>query len=134
MNELYWLSMSIGFTALLWVPYILNSFVVRGIVPSMGYREDLPPLSAWAQRAKKAHYNAIENLVVFGASIIAYHLVTQGRTDASVAAAAQIYFVARVVHYIAYAGAVPLVRTLTFLTAWGAQLFVIFQLITALNA
>ncbi len=134
MNELYWLSLTIAFTALLWLPYVLNSFAVRGIVDTMGYADDLAPLSPWAVRAKKAHYNAIENLVLFGATIIAYNLVTKGDGDPTVATAAMVYFVARVAHYVVYAAKVPLLRTVTFIAAWGAQLYAVYLLIMALQA
>lgn len=132
MNELYWLSLTITATALMWVPYILNSMVVRGIVPTMGYAEGLPPLSDWAQRAKRAHYNAVENLVLFSATIVTYHLVAQGTQDGSVATAAAVYFVARVLHYVVYAAKIPVARTLTFVVAWGAQLYVLYMLLEAL--
>ena len=132
MNELYWLSWTIALTALMWVPYVLNSFVVRGIVPTMGYAEDLPPLSPWAQRAKNAHSNAIENLALFGVTIVAYYLITAGSGDPSVATAAAVYFVARAAHYVVYAAKVPVLRTVAFLAGWGAQLYVLFQLINTL--
>ena len=134
MNEMYWLSMTIGVTALMWVPYVLNSFVVRGIVSTMGYSEDLPPLSEWAQRAKRAHCNAIENLVLFSATVIAYYVVTKGAGEASVVTAASVYFFARTTHYVVYAAKVPLMRTLTFLIAWAAQLFMLYKLVMALNS
>ena len=133
MNELYWLSLTIAVTAMMWLPYILNSMVVRGLVPTLGYAEDLPPLSAWAQRAKRAHANAVENLVLFAASIVAYHLATQGQGDSSVATAAAVYFYARVLHYLVYAARVPLARTLTFFVAWGAQLYVLYMLLLVLG-
>lgn len=132
MNELSWLSWTIALTALMWVPYILNSFVIRGIVPSMGYAEDLAPLSPWAQRARRAHANAVENLVLFGVTVVAYHLVTQGEGDPSVSTAAGVYFVARAAHYVVYAAKVPMARTATFLAGWGAQLYVLAQLVLTL--
>ena len=132
MNEMYWLAFTIGLTTLMWVPYVLNSFAVRGIVPTMGYADDLPPLSEWAQRAKRAHANAIENLVLFGVTIIAYRLVAGDGRDSTVATAALVYFVARALHYLVYAAKIPVARTLTFLTAWAAQLYVLYLLVDAL--
>ena len=56
-SAIFWLGISIVATAVMWLPYVLNSFAVRGIMPTMGYDTDLPELSPWAQRAKKAHLN-----------------------------------------------------------------------------
>lgn len=134
MNELYWLSLTIAVTALMWIPYVLNSFVVRGIVPTMGYDEGLAPLSPWAERAKRAHTNAVENLVLFGISVVAFWVATEGRGDASVASAAALYLIARIAHYVVYAAKVPVVRTLTFLVGWGAQLYVLWRLVLAVAA
>ncbi|MFT6545366.1 MAG: hypothetical protein ACJAT2_002700, partial [Bacteriovoracaceae bacterium] len=56
MNEaIYWLNVNLIITALMWVPYILNRVLKQGI-GAMGYAGDLPPMSDWAIRAKKAHY------------------------------------------------------------------------------
>ena len=53
------------FTAAMWVPYILAHISNVGLVPALTYRADDTPLPAWAERAKRAHSNAIENLVPF---------------------------------------------------------------------
>jgi len=63
-NELMSLVWVTALTAVLWVPYILNTIVVRGLVDAVGYPADPKPLAAWAQKLKCAHYNAVENLVV----------------------------------------------------------------------
>ena len=54
-------------TGLMWIPYILNLIMVRGLGNAVGYPENPAPLAPWAQRLKAAHANAIENLVVFAA-------------------------------------------------------------------
>jgi MAPEG family len=58
----------------LWVPYVLNEILVRGLVDAVGYPENPKPLAKWAQRLRAAHYNTVENLVVFAALV----LVAQG--------------------------------------------------------
>ena len=47
----------------------------------------------------------------------------------SIGAAAQVYFWARLVHYIAYTAGVPGVRTLAFLAGFGAQMVVAFAIL-----
>ena len=64
--ELTYLTWTAVFTALMWMPYILNAIIVRGLINAVGYSENPKPLASWAARMKQAHSNAIENLVVFG--------------------------------------------------------------------
>ena len=66
--SLVWVS---TFTAVLWIPYVLNRIMVRGIVSTVGYPVDPPPLAPWAQRLRAAHANAVENLVVFAVLMLA---------------------------------------------------------------
>ncbi|MGH8677683.1 MAG: MAPEG family protein, partial [Burkholderiales bacterium] len=63
-TELAYLTLVSTFTALIWIPYILNELKVQGIMEAVGYPEHPKPLAPWAARMKKAHYNAVENLVV----------------------------------------------------------------------
>lgn len=127
--ELYWLGIAVIVTALLWLPYILNSFIVRGIWPTLGYDENLPRLSPWAERAKSAHYNAVENLVIFAPVVVGHAIVGTAEQNAAVASAAMIYVAARVVHYLVYIAAIPVVRTLSFVTGWAVTLYLAFELL-----
>lgn len=120
--ELYYLTLSALLTALLWVPYILNLIASNPIKDAVGYPETPPKMAPWAERLKKAHYNAVENLVVFGALVFVLH-VTESATDLT-ATAAMTYFWARVVHAVSYTFAIPWVRTLSFAVAWIAMLLV----------
>src|SRR5262249_46662754 len=62
-TELLYLVYVTAFTGLLWVPYILDRIVGRGLGDAVGYPENPKPQSPWAQRLVKAHANAVENLV-----------------------------------------------------------------------
>lgn len=118
--EIFWLVLTALMTALFWVPYIVDRICVRGLLPAMGYEEPIgPSQSAWGQRAKAAHRNAVENLVVFAALVFAVQAT--GMTTALTATAAAIYFWARLVHFLVYVLAIPVVRTLAFAVCWGCQ-------------
>ena len=65
----------------------------EGVVGTVTYMADTKALSVWAERAKKAHYNAVENLAPFAGVVIVAH-VTQ-TANATTAMAAVIYFWAR---------------------------------------
>ena len=125
--ELFYLTMVAAFTGLLWVPYILDRILVRGLIDAVGYPENPKPQSAWAQRLTKAHANAAENLVVFATLVLAAHAV--GVTNALVAGACVVYFWARVVHALAYTFAVSWVRTLAFFAGFCAQAVIAWQIL-----
>lgn len=118
-TELLYLTFVTVLTGLLWVPYILDRIAVRGLLDAVGYPENPKPQSPWAQRLMKAHSNAVENLVVFAALVLTASAL--GITGSTMAAAAAVYFWARVVHVIAYTFAVPWVRTLAFAVGFFAQ-------------
>ncbi len=74
--ELFWLALTATMTGLFWIPYILNRAARRGVpgaflTPKMA---EAPIEAEWAQRAKRAHSNAVENLVVFTALILTAQL------------------------------------------------------------
>jgi len=74
-TELMYLAWVTTLTGLMWIPYILNMIMVRGLLDAVGYPEDPAPLSPWAANMKAAHANAIENLVVFAALVLTAHAI-----------------------------------------------------------
>lgn len=126
-TELLYLVYVTAFTGLLWVPYMLDRIVVRGLGEAVRYPENPKPQSPWAQRLVKAHANAVENLIVFAALILAAQAA--GISGADLATMSVVYFWARVVHAAAYTLAVPWVRTLAFAAGLFAQVTVAWQLL-----
>ena len=126
-TELRYLALVSVLTGLLWVPYILNEIMVRGLLDAVGYPENPRPLARWAQRLKAAHYNAVENLVVFAALVLV--AAVAGIHDPAIATAAAVYFWARVVHAAAYTLAVPWVRTLSFVVGFAMQIWIAWTLL-----
>ena len=126
-TELWYLALVTAFTGLLWFPYIIDRTLVWGLPDTVGYPADPKPQSGWAQRLKKAHANAIENLVVFATLVLVANAA--GVTGNAVATAAMVYFWARVVHAVAYTAAWPWVRTLAFTAAWVACVVIAWQLL-----
>jgi uncharacterized MAPEG superfamily protein len=128
-TELYYLTLAAAFTGLLWLPYILDRIMVRGLGSAVGYPEHPKPQSDWAQRLMKAHANAVENLVVFAALVLAAHAA--GVTNDMTAMAAIAYFWTRVVHAVAYTFGIPWVRTLAFAAGFVAQAVIAWQLLAS---
>jgi uncharacterized MAPEG superfamily protein len=117
------------FTGLLWVPYVLNRMAVRGIASTVGYPADPPPLSPWAQRLRAAHANAVENLVVFAALVLAAQAVGVSTPLTSLASA--LYLWSRVAHAITYTLRVSWLRTVAFTAGFVAQMMIAWVLLGA---
>jgi len=125
--ELKYLALVTTLTALMWIPYILNMIMVRGVVDAVGYPENPKPMAPWATRMKAAHYNAVENLVVFAALVLVAHAI--GVKGEATALVCMIYFWARLVHFLAYTFRIPWVRTLAFVVGVGCQLTLAYKIL-----
>ncbi len=126
-SELTSLTWVVTLNAVMWIPYILNTIMVRGMADAVGYPEAPKPLSGWATKMKAAHYNAVENLVVFAALVLTANVA--GVSNDVTVLACKIYFWARIVHLLAYTLSVPWVRTLAFAAGWACQVALILQLL-----
>jgi uncharacterized MAPEG superfamily protein len=127
-TELYWLTLTTLMTALFWLPYILNRMAMTGLpVTLAGPAPDNGKLSLWAQRAVRAHHNAIENLAIFAPVVLSAHLL--GISNPATKAAAAVYFFARLVHFAVYSAGIPLARTLAFTAGWAAQIVFIASIL-----
>jgi uncharacterized MAPEG superfamily protein len=132
MNTQSYLAATCVLTALLWLPYGFNRFAKIGIPRSIlnPGPNDIAEHSAWAQRAVKAHANAIENLVVFAPLVLL--ALQQGLGNSSlVHSAAATYFFARITHYVVYSAGIPVLRTLSFASGFMSQLAIGYALLTA---
>ena len=118
--ELKYLTLVTVFTALMWIPYILNVIMVRGVLDAVGYPDNPKPVAPWAARMKAAHYNAVENLAVFAALVLIADLA--GVKGEATALACVTYFWARVAHFAAYTFRVSWVRTVAFVVGFGCQI------------
>lgn len=118
--ELYYLALVATATVLMWIPYILARILTRGPLRAMGNLVDptAPPDPAWAERARRAHANAAENLAVFAPLVII--LALTGASTPATILASKTYLGARLVHYIVYAAGIPIVRTVAFAVGFAA--------------
>src|SRR6187397_2889665 len=120
-TELTYLALVTALTGVLWVPYILNRLMVgKGLLHAIGYPDEPTNMSPWAERLKRAHVNAVENLVVFAPLVLVAHAA--GAFNAVTATASVVYLWARVAHAAAYTFAIPWVRTIAFSVGWACQM------------
>jgi len=129
MTAVQWLAASALLTALLWVPYVLERFTSLGIIGTLKPVDpgDEIKQRLWARRAKRAHYNAVENLVVFATLVLVAQAMGKG-DDSQVLFATQAYFWARVVHFPALTMGWTGIRTLAFLVGFAAQIIVALKI------
>ena len=126
-TELTYLALVATLTALMWIPYILNMILVRGVLAAVGYPEDPAPLSPWAARMKAAHANAVENLAVFAALVLIAHAAGVG--NAATVMACQVYLWARIVHLLSYTTKIPWIRTISFVVGFACQITLAVQIL-----
>src|SRR3569832_1105280 len=112
-RELFWLTLTVILTGILWIPYTINRCQVSGLSGAMANpsRSDKPQ-SEWANRLMFAHDNAVENLVLFAPLVLILNAIDYS-TKWTVLACA-VYFWSRVAHLIVYAIGLPVFRTLAF--------------------
>jgi uncharacterized MAPEG superfamily protein len=86
-----------------------------GLPTLAGNREGLGELPGVAGRAKRAHLNMVENMVLFTALVLI--AAVGGKANAMTALGAMIFFWARLAHAIIYVVGLPWLRTL----AWAVS-------------
>ena len=124
LEMLFWVS---TLTLFLWVPYVTSGIINDGLLASLKWQGNEKQRFLWAERAKRAHYNAIENLIPFAAIVVIAHLANV--TNETTAAAATAYFWLRVIHYLFYTFGISYIRTPAFIGSWLAQICIVYQIL-----
>ena len=141
-DHLYWLVLSAIATMLMPLPYVFEAITRLGLIPAGGYSKDRTSggferpgetPAAWAERAYRAHRNAVENLAVLAILVLTAHVANNAPALALVAQAAKVYFFARLAHYVIYTAGIPMLRTLAFFVALGALLVMAYALLMPLT-
>lgn len=125
--ELFYLALTAGLTAMLWPGYIINRIREQGLSPTLATPNlEKPPQAEWAHRMMRAHSNAVENLIVFTALVIAlqFSQLSNGIT----ATAAMVFFYARLAHAVLYTLGIPVLRTVAFCVGFVCQAVIFIQI------
>jgi uncharacterized MAPEG superfamily protein len=123
--ELQYLVLAAVLTMFIRVTWMVDKVRVRGLAKVTRYPTDSELLSGWGQRTWIAHEDAVHNLIIFAALVLALHAA--GESNAITRAAAATYFWARLCHFIVYAFAIPRIKTVAFLVGFGAQAVLAWQ-------
>jgi uncharacterized MAPEG superfamily protein len=93
----------------------------------VGNRDYVPKIPGWAGRAERAASNMIQNLVLFAPlAIVAY---VAGRTNATTALGAEVFFFARLAYAFVYVIGIPYLRTLVWLASVIGLVLIFSQLL-----
>ena len=101
-----------------------------GLPTLAGNREDLPDMVGWAGRARRAHLNMIENLVLFAALVLI--AAVAGKANATTAMGAMIFFWARLAYAVIYLIGIPWLRTLAWFVSVIGMAMIAWVLLQAL--
>lgn len=104
-----------------------GAFAQTGLVVLAGNRENFPVLTGWAGRARRAHLNMIENMVLFTALVVL--VIAAGKTNQMTALGAELFFWARLAYALIYLAGFPWVRTLAWAISVIGMGMMAFQLI-----
>jgi|SRR5580658_5997175 uncharacterized MAPEG superfamily protein len=127
--------MSFELTMLVWAVILtlvqmvvagLGSIAMVGVGPLVGNRERLPPITGWAGRARRAHRNMLENLVLFAALVLVTEITN--RNNWMTGLGAELFVGGRVAYAIVYIAGVPWLRTLVWAVAIAGLVVMLTQL------
>jgi len=101
-----------------------------GLPALAGNREGLAEMVGWAGRARRAHLNMIENLVLFAALVLITAI--SGKANATTAMGAMIFFWARLAYAVIYLIGIPWLRTLAWFVSVIGMVMIAWVLLQAL--
>jgi len=97
-----------------------------GMAWGVGNRDTPPPLPPWAQRARRAHANLMENLPHY--VIVVLVAQVSGHANGTTAMASLVYLGARITHAIVYTAGITYVRTIAFYVGVAAEIAIVSQI------
>lgn len=126
-TEIYYLCLTLIFTSIMWVPYIINRMVEMGLWNALyNPQPDTQAGALWARRMMSAHDNAVENLIIFAPLVILVELTSSHSELTHICVV--LYFYARLVHFTVFSFGIPLLRVPAFLAGFIAQFLLALSL------
>jgi len=125
--EMMWLLWAVALTVVQMLVAVTGATLQVGLPKLAGNREGMPPLTGWAGRAERAHYNMLESLVLFAALVLI--AVAAGKTNAATLMGAQLFVWARLAYALIYLAGIPWLRTLVWLVSLAGLVIIFSQLL-----
>jgi len=131
-TDLTMLTASAVLTAVLIMPYGLAMWALWPLKEVLGNRDAPPSLPAWAERARRAQRNMLENFPHFAALVLTASVA--GVTNAQTALGATIFFWARLAHAVIYITGVWRLRAFAFFAGLAGEALILLRLLSAMAA
>ena len=106
---------------------VLGAMGQVGLTRLAGNREGLAEMTGWPGRARRAHLNMLESLVIFAVVVLVAHVA--GRANETTALGATLFFWGRVAFALVYLAGIPWLRTLVWLVSVAGILLIFSQLL-----
>ena len=101
-----------------------------GLPTLAGNREGLPEITGWAGRARRAHLNMIENLVLFAALVLI--AAAAGKANAMTAMGAMVFFWGRLAYAVIYLAGIAWLRTAAWFVSVIGMALIAIELLKAI--
>jgi uncharacterized MAPEG superfamily protein len=98
-----------------------------GLPTLAGNREGLGDLPGIGGRARRAHLNMLENIVLFAALVLI--AAVGGKANATTAMGAMIFFWGRLAYAIIYVAGIPWLRTIAWTVSVVGMIMIVLQLL-----
>ncbi|MDP6572076.1 MAG: MAPEG family protein [Rhodospirillales bacterium] len=128
-TDLFYLTLTAGLGVILWIPHVVGAIRKFGFPKAADFRETRDRgLDAFGRRAQRAHANLVENLAPFAILVIVAHV--GGAANETTAAAAMVFFWARVAHALIFYAGIPYLRTVAFVVGIAAEVAIFVEIVT----
>ena len=130
-TDLTMLTASAVLTAALVLPYGLAMWTRWPVTAVLGNRDDPPPLPPWAERARRAQRNMLENFPHFAVLVLVANAA--GVTNEQTALGATLFFWARLVHAVVYITGVWQLRALAYFAGIAGEGLIAWRLLSTMT-
>jgi uncharacterized MAPEG superfamily protein len=118
---------SIALTFIQMLVAVSGAILQVGLPKLAGNRDGLPRMTGWVGRAQRAHYNMLENMVLFATLVLIAELTD--KDNAMIRLGAQLFFWGRLAYAIIYVAGLPWARTAVWGVATAGIILIFSQLI-----
>src|SRR5438552_9017751 len=128
-TDLIMLTASAVLTGALVLPYGLAMWALWPVREVLGNRETPPPLPPWAERARRAQRNMLENFPHFAALVLVVNAA--GLANDQTGLGATLFFWARLVHAVVYITGMWWLRAPAYFAGVAGGCLVLLRLLSA---
>ena len=129
-TDLVMLTASAVLTGALVLPYGLAMWTLWPVREVLGNRDAPPPLPPWAERARRAQRNMLENFPHFAVLVLVVNAA--GLANSQTAVGATVFFWARLAHAIIYIAGTWQLRAIAYFVGVAGELLILFRLLSAM--